>query len=277
MSVKPELHPRTWPRLWGRVCQALQSRNALPCVGLVVLAGCFTVIIAPDEMPLPNQPQSSVFGTSLPTVVLDPGHGGRDEGAKRNGLVEKDLTLDLARRTERLLKMAGFPTVLTRNSDYYVSLGNRAKMGNEYEDALFVSIHFNHDRDSSSTGIESFYARQKISPEAAWTWIGIFSTSETSLDNGENLAGAIQAAISARTDARNRGIRARDLYVVRHVKCPAVLIEGGFLSNPLEAQLLANESYRERIAVGIAEGVMGYQKSRPRSAPEARPLASVGP
>lgn len=247
-------------------------RNALPCVGVVVFAGCLTFLIAPDELPsLPGSSDKS--GQGLPVIIIDPGHGGADGGGKGRGLLEKDLTLDVALRTDRLLKLAGFPTVLTRSEDRYVSLAQRARIANQYDDALFISIHFNKDSVSQSYGIETFYAKQKVAPKEEWTWVGFFNEPERPSETGEHLAGAIQAAIATRTEARNRGIRARDLYVVRHVRCPAVLIEGGFMSNAFDSQMLKNGDYRERLAMGIAEGVMAYQKSRSRPAPEQPRLA----
>ena len=232
----------------------------MPCVGLIVLGGCLTFIVAPDEQPyFENPAPHSVF----PIVVLDPGHGGRDDGAKGNGLIEKDLTLDVATRTEKVLKQFGFPTVLTRSDDAHVSLAERAAIANRIDNSIFVSIHFNHAYGGS--GIETFFASQKVPPEAAWTWVGFFNKPKpASTDNGETLAGFIQASMVMRTEATNRGIRGRPLYVVRHTRSPAVLVECGFISNPFEARLIANTEYRDRLAKALAEGVMSYTKSRPR-------------
>ena len=241
-------------------------QKALPCVGVVVFGGCLTFLVAPDELPtVPGFSDGS--RETLPMIVLDAGHGGRDGGGRGKGILEKDVTLDVALRTERLLKMAGFPITQTRRDDTYVSLKERARIANEHDDALFISIHFNKDSSSSSSGIETYYAKKKTPLEAEWTWVGFFSQPEVEAsDTGEHLAGSLQAAMSMRTEARNRGIRASNLYVVRHTRCPAVLVEGGFMTNSMDAQLLKNEDYRERLAMGIAEGIMAYQKAR-RSAP----------
>jgi len=236
-------------------------RNVMPCVGLVVLGGCLTIIVAPDEQPFfDSQPEPRA---AFPTVVIDAGHGGRDGGARANGLVEKDLTVDVAIRTEKLLKQFGFQTVMTRRDDTYLTLPERAAIANGIENAIFVSIHFNHA--SGGTGIETFYASEKVPPENAWTWVGFFNKPKTAaLDNGETLAGYIQASLVMRTEATNRGIRGRPLYVVRHTRCPAALVECGFISNAFEARLIANVPYRDKLARAIAEGVMSYTKSRPR-------------
>jgi N-acetylmuramoyl-L-alanine amidase len=204
-------------------------------------------------------------------IVLDPGHGGNDVGGRSNGLVEKEITLDVARRTEELLTRSGFTTVLTRKDDNYVSLEDRAAIANSYDDAILVSVHFNLDGSRDSSGVESFYARRKSQPEEEWAFIGLFGKPDVQLDTGEDLAGYVQNAVSKRTNARNRGIRAGNLFVVRKVKCPAVLVEGGFMSNPMEARLLGNGDYRDRMARGIAEGVMTYLKSRPAHQSEEIP------
>lgn len=244
----------------------------MPCVGLIVLGGCLTLIVAPDEQPFFESPVTP--RAAFPVVVLDPGHGGRDEGARGNGLVEKEITLDVATRAEKLLKQFGFQTVLTRSDDTYVGLPERAAIGNRIDNSIFVSIHFNHAY--GGTGIETFYASQKVSPESAWTWVGLFNKPQpVTSDNGETLAGFIQASMVMRTDATNRGIRGRPLYVVRHTRCPAALVECGFISNSFESRLIANPEYRDRLGKAIAEGVMTYTKSRPRPPAESPTLAQA--
>ncbi len=259
----------------GKACQLFRMKNAMPCVGLVVLGGCLTFIVAPDDGPTLESRLNSALNPSFATVVIDPGHGGKDDGARGNGLKEKDLNLDLALRVEKLLGSFNFPTVLTRRDDTFLSLSERAAIANKIDNAIFLSIHFNHSPDSAATGVETFYATAKVPPESAWTWIGFFSKPEPpSTDTGEDLAAYIQTSLVTRTDAMNRGIKARELYVVRHTRCPAVLVEGGFINNPLDARLIGNTEYRDRLAKAIAEGVMTYQKSRPRPVKPPEKLAS---
>ncbi|HSI14896.1 MAG TPA: N-acetylmuramoyl-L-alanine amidase [Chthoniobacter sp.] len=247
----------------------------MPCVGLVVLAGCLTFIVAPDEGPSTEARIQSALN-ALPTVVLDPGHGGKDDGATANGLVEKNLSLDVAERVEKILKPFNFPVILTRRDDTFIPLEERANIANRLENAVFVSIHFNHAKDRVSTGVETFYAPAKVLPNDPLTWVGFFNKPEQPpLDNGETLAGFIQASLVLRTDAVNRGIKSRELYVVRHTRCPAVLVEGGFINNPLEATLISNGEYRQRLASAIAEGIMSYQKTRPQPVAPTK-LAKAG-
>ncbi len=263
MSVNRSLvRGRLLPSLWALFCRALHVRNSIPCVGLVVLGGCLTAIIVPEDG-AGEKPLSAERTSVLPTIVIDPGHGGKDEGTQWRGLAEKDVTLDLALRLERLLQIAGFPTVLTRRSNVFVPLPERARIANQLDNALFISLHLNSDQNAESTGIETYFAKQKVPIDPEWAWVGFFNhPSAVESDTSEVLAGAVHASVITRTDARNRGLRARDYYVIRHTSCPAVLIEGGFLSNVFEAELLKTDAYKERLAIGIAEGVISYQKQR---------------
>ncbi|MEO8350543.1 MAG: N-acetylmuramoyl-L-alanine amidase [Chthoniobacteraceae bacterium] len=244
-------------------------QNTMPCVGLAVMAGCLTFVIAPDEFPTLESRIEAALDPALPTIVIDAGHGGKDDGARASGLVEKDLTLDVAIRVDQLLQNAGFTTAFTRETDQYLTLAERAAMANGIENSLFVSLHFNQSTTSAATGVETYYATEKVAPEAAWTWIGYFTEPESpaDADTGEELAGYVQAALLNRTNATNRGIKARKLYVVRHTRSPAILVECGFLSNPFEARLIASTAYRDRLAAAIVEGIIQFQKGRPQAEP----------
>ena len=255
-------------------------RHGMPCVGLIVFAGCVSFLVAPDDNFAPAQHGAAVRGPGkmLPaegpvTVIIDPGHGGIDDGTKYYGLAEKDVTLDVGQRLERALKGMGVETVLTRRDDVYVSLPERVEIANRLAEAnsnvIFVSIHFNQAGAESVDGIETYYADRKIPPATDWTWLGFFSRSDDQqLDRGENLAAVIQGALASRMQLANRGIKSRSLYVVRHTRMPAVLVEGGFLSNKIENQLLRNDGYRDRIAQGLMAGILSYtQNMRPALPP----------
>jgi N-acetylmuramoyl-L-alanine amidase len=172
-------------------------------------------------------------------VVIDPGHGGSDKGSNWNGVYEKKLSLDLAKRVQRMLKAKGVPAVLTRTSDNYVSLDERAAIANREQHFIFVSLHFNGHRNTSYTGIESFYY-----PGSS---------------KGRQLAGKIQHELGKRIHTKNRGIKPSRLKVLRLAKGPAVLIECGFLSNSWERERCNAAWLREIIAEEIVEGIMAYQ------------------
>jgi len=262
-------------------------RHGMPCVGLLVFMGCFTFLIAPEDnfAPVPHGSAGSpqvLPPSGQPLVVIDPGHGGIDEGTKYFGLAEKDVTLDVAQRLERALKQSRVDTVLTRHDDVYVSLPDRVEIANRLgegnRNVIFVSIHFNQAAEEGVDGIETYYADQKIPPASDWTWIGFFSHPEDNqLDKGENLAADIQNALVAQMLVTNRGIKSRSLFVVRHTRMPAVLVEGGFLSNKIENQMLRNDGYRDRIAQGIATGILAYvQTMRPMPAPHLASTSMAG-
>ncbi len=135
-------------------------RRVLPWLGLLLLAVSFAWFVqltapTPSTTALRKPPGR---GEGSLVVVLDPGHGGDDSGAICGTVLEKDLTLDVARRAESLLRAAGFATVLTRENDRYVSLAERASLGNRTDHSLFVSIHFNDGKRASASGIETYYA-----------------------------------------------------------------------------------------------------------------------
>ena len=254
-------------------------RHCIPCVGLVVFLGCFTFVITPDfERPAAQREKTLPPPDALATVVIDPGHGGIDEGTKFYGLAEKDLTLDIAQRLEQTLKGFNFSTVLTRHDNHYVALGARVAIANKVPHSIFVSIHFNSSSAGGVSGVETYFADQKLPLNEDWTWVGFFSHSDEAqgqLDNGETLAGFIEASLASRLEAGNRGIKSKALYVVRHTRAPAVLVEAGFISNPIENQLLRNEDYRQRIATAIAEGIMTYEKTRHAAQPPDKFASSL--
>ncbi len=263
------MHPfsRLLRRLGQFFCLIFQPRHALPSVGLVVLGGCLTFIITPDE-PDTAAPPMPPSRNEFPVVIIDPGHGGKDEGTKWRGLAERELTLELGFRVERLLKIAGFNTVLTRRDDNYVSLEERTRLANSQRNAVFISLHFNSENSGTSSGIDTYYARAKEPPGNEWSWVGLFNKADPlPPDSSETLAASIQSSLVARTEAKNRGIHTSNYYVVHHTRCPAVLIEGGFISNAFESQLLSTETYRDLLAQGIVEGLLRYQQTIPAEAP----------
>jgi len=238
-------------------------RSSWWCVGVVMVLGIGVLVITPDDPPEPKLAEGQ-----LPVVVIDAGHGGMDDGAKARGLVEKELTLDLALRLDCVLRQRGYPTVMTRKDDRFVPLSLRAAIANEVRDpAIFISLHFNKGRGNGSYGVETYYASVKR-PEnqfnrKGWRWVGFF-VSEESYDSGENLAADVQLGIVNRTGARDRGIHPRSLHVTRRTRIPAVLVEGGFLTDKMESALLKTEAYMQLLAEGIADGVDTWTAHQPR-------------
>ncbi len=195
-------------------------------------------------------------------VIIDAGHGGKDSGAIHNGVLEKDLTLDVALRLQRRIEARGLPTTLTRSGDEWVSLAGRAAAANREHDSIFVSIHFDEGTRSAATGVQTFYAARQVQNSLLPSWIPFLQaiSGETPNLKSQSLAGFVQEALVAKTQAFNRGTKAEQFYVVANVRHPAVLVEGGFLSNSGDISKLATETYREQLAGAIADGIVRYQE-----------------
>ena len=198
--------------------------------------------------------------SAVPVIVVDAGHGGHDNGASRSGMMEKNLALDTALRLERLLTARGFKVIMTRRDDRFLTLSERSQIANEIPRALFVSVHFNDNATASGEGVETFYASEKVVGSGG----GLFAkrVEPPPADNGAGFAQAVQSSLVSRIGVIDRGVKSASLAVVRHTRCPAVLVEGGFMNNPTEARRLKDTGYRERLATAIAEGVAAYHQSR---------------
>ncbi len=241
-------------------------RRAVRWLGFLLLTVSFVWFV---RLPVPMHPateprQPLIRGEQSFLVVLDPGHGGEDSGAFCGAVMEKDLTLDVALRAEMLLRAAGFPTVLTRESDRYVSLAERASLGNREDDSLFVSIHFNDGERTAASGVETFYALEQPGTRPGFlSWLPFLQRAENGslTAKSESLAGFIQAALVERTRAVNRGIKSEQFYVIANVRHPAALVEGGFITNTSDMTKLATTEYRQQIASAISDGVHRYREA----------------
>ncbi len=212
-------------------------------------------------------------------IVLDPGHGGNDDGTTnpRLRLLEKEVTLDTARRLELLLAARGYRVVLTRTEDRRVALDRRDEIADSAHADLFVSIHFNSAAPTVS-GVET------------WIMTPQFQTStEVEQDksmipaaypgNRQDIANvvlgyAMHRRVLADLGTSDRGLKRRRLAVLRFLNCPGVLVESAYLSNEAEARRVATPEYRQRIAEAIAHGVADYAAmlaSLHPGAPETRP------
>lgn len=247
-------------------------RNLLALAGLLLMVASFVWIqlhqpVRHQVRTRPQTPPPSTPSKPFSVVVLDPGHGGKDSGAVCGGVLEKDLTLDVARRIDRLLDSEGVATLMTRLGDAYVSLADRAAFANRVSNCIFVSIHFNEDNKPVATGVETYYAAHQITAGsflASWLPFLWRPLSESPNPESQNLAGFMQEALVARTRAVDRGTQARQFFVIANVTAPAVLIEGGFLTNKEDISRLASEDYRNQIAAAISDGILRYREAASR-------------
>lgn len=178
-------------------------------------------------------------GLNGKTIVIDPGHGGKDSGAKGNneGILEKDLTLKTAKTLTAKLRNAGADVVLTRNNDIFISLADRVKAAGAYDADAFISLHYNASLYPNAAGVSSYYyTGHKDRP----------------------LAGAIQKGLSTKTDRRDRGVHFANYHVLRENSQPATLLELGFLSNASEEDDVQTSNYRENISNAILAGLENY-------------------
>jgi len=241
-------------------------RNALAVAGLLLMTVSVAWISFHQEKrpAVYKESKATQPRTSKPfaVVVLDPGHGGQDSGAMCGGVMEKDLTLDIARRVDRLLDSEGIATLMTRVGDSYVPLADRAAFGNRVNDSIFISIHFNEDNKPVASGVETYYAAHQIaSGSILASWLPFFSRppSNSPKPESQSLAGFIQEALVARTHSVDRGTQAKQFFVIANITSPAVLIEGGFITNKDELSKLVSEDYRDQLAAAVADGILRYR------------------
>lgn len=243
-------------------------RNVLALAGVVLMIASLVWIAFQQEKQPAIRTQSKTNRPTAPkpfaVVVLDPGHGGEDSGAMCGGVMEKDLTLDVARRIDRLLDAEGIATLMTRLGDTYVSLTDRAAFGNRARDSIFVSIHFNEDNKPVASGVETYYAEHQIASAPVFAALLPFLSRppfNSPKPESQSLAGFIQEALVARTRSVDRGTQAKQFFVIANVTSPAVLIEGGFLTNKEDISKLASEDYRDQLAAAVADGVLRYRNA----------------
>src|SRR5437899_3333637 len=199
----------------------------------------------------PSETGTKDTSKSFSTIVVDAGHGGKDNGAYRKfGGAEKIATLDVAKRLSRKLRESDLEIVMTRSTDVFIPLDERVAIENAQKNAIFVSIHFN---DSSRRGIHGFET---------------YYHSGASID----LANRIQEKLMTIPHSANGGIHTANFRVLRNATCPAVLVECGYLSNRNEGNKARDWEYRELLADRIAEAIVeqrygaGVYRSSPQLA-----------
>jgi len=180
-------------------------------------------------------------------IAIDPGHGGKAPGATSiNGTKEKDVVLDIAAKLNEGLKLKGYNTLMIRDGDYDVDNQERANTANANQADIFISIHANAvDNNSNASGIEVLY----------------FPVDSKNLEgrNSYELAKLISSELIENLGAKDRGLIERpNLIVLKHTNMPAILIEVGFLTNPIEEELIKDEDYQNKIVESIISGIERY-------------------
>lgn len=213
-------------------------------------------------------------------IILDPGHGGKDPGAIGPAeLKEKEVTLEVADGLAKLLKKeSGVEVYLTREKDEFISLDRRTELANQWKGDLFISIHANAGFNKVAHGVETFFNSKypygegavavaerenkelsdDISPEAEMILWDMLQTRYRQESN--ELSHIVQKKLSEATGLEDRGTKSAGFYVLRGVAMPAILVEIGFISNPVEERKLKNEDFRKKIVQGIFEGIKEYME-----------------
>ncbi len=217
-----------------------RTRTILPPVGLPPIS---------RTNPQPQPPRTTTPPYRSPRVpkgrviiVVDPGHGGQDPGALGiGGIQEKDVILPISSRIAELLEQKGVQAVLTRNSDYFVSLQGRVDMAEKVNADVFVSIHANSAGAGRPdvSGLETYY-----------------------YDSGLGLARIVHSSILRSVNVKDRGVRKARFYVLRKSSMPSILVETGFLTGREDAAKLGNRLYQNQMAEAIANGIVEYLRQR---------------
>ena len=198
-------------------------------------------IYVPSEISKVNLESRGAQPRGYYKVFIDAGHGGTDPGALGYGYRESDLNLQVAKKVESKLKSKGIDVKMSRNSDIFYSLSERAEMANDYGADAFVSIHQNSAEAKSANGIETYYNRKK--------------------EEDRPLSNDIQTQVISQTGANNRGVKNAEFTVLVKSKMISALVECGFITNELEVKKLSDSSYQDKLATGIANGIEEYLKS----------------
>jgi N-acetylmuramoyl-L-alanine amidase len=221
-------------------------RFLLALGGCVLLSSCGTV----SEVRVKDTTRT------FTTVVVDAGHGGKDNGAfRRFGGAEKNATLDVATRLAAKLRESQFHVVMTRSDDVFIPLDERAAISNRQKNAIFVSVHFNDSGRRGIRGFETYYRSPVARP----------------------LAYRIQQQIMTLPGAVNRGVKTANFRVLRKAAYPAVLVECGFLSNRKEGAAARSATRRDDLADKIAEAIVDerYGKGTYRAPPASSDAAAT--
>jgi N-acetylmuramoyl-L-alanine amidase len=227
---------------------------------------------------------------NIRTVVIDPGHGGMETGAKGpDGALEKDVTLGVALKLKAMIeKDMAFRVVLTRDKDIDVPVETRSAIANNQKADVFISIHANSSRQKAAEGTETFFLSTGATPDEETRRLAYLENNASRIDDhvdktsedeiklilwdmaqtayirqSSQLADMIQAELSSVLGTRNRGVKQAPFKVLTGVACPAVLIETAFISNPVEEKKLVSDDFQRSVAAAIYRGLVKYLQIYP--------------
>lgn len=219
----------------------------------------------------------------IQTIVLDPGHGGFDKGARNALGTEKNFALDVARKLRPMLQKKGFKVILTRENDVFIPLQMRARIANATKDSIFVSLHFNGASNREATGFEIFSLTPRGAPSTdddalALHFVNMQAGSPVDAQSFA-LSATVFHSMLGHLPEVDRGIKRARFAVLRHTKIPAILVEGGFLTETDSSKRVADPAWREKFAEALSVGIENYRnlvekKQRPMLVAEYRAQAA---
>ena len=223
------------------------------------------------------------LGLGVSRIVIDPGHGGHDPGAKANGLTESQLTLDVALRLQKLLeKEPGFEVVMTRATDVFIPLEERTAIANREQADIFLSIHANASRNTRAHGVETYFLNFATNPEAEAVAARENAGSgqamrklpdivraialNNKIDESRDFAEMVQRSMVQRMSVKNKalrniGVKQAPFVVLIGAQMPSVLAEMSFVTNKADAAMLKQPAYRQQIAQALFDSIVRYQQS----------------
>lgn len=219
------------------------------------------------------------FGLSVRTIMIDPGHGGKDPGAQAHGLTEKNINLAFAKELGAALRARGFDVLYTRTTDVFIPLEKRTEMANSKKADLFVSVHCNAHGDASSSGLETYSLNLATTQDAIRVAARENAASQRKISDlqailtdlmlsaktaeSKDLAGLVQKRSLRKLrgyGTRDRGPHEAPFFVLIGADMPAVLVELGYITNPAEAKRLTSPAYLRALARGMADGIVAYKQ-----------------
>jgi N-acetylmuramoyl-L-alanine amidase len=280
---KPTPAPKPMDRLAVRKKQVSTTPKPVARVAVktksVAVSRSVAVAVAPRS--------KTVARSQAPLIIVDPGHGGKDDGATSpNGLLEKELNLDISRRLKKILETRyGYQVIMTRHDDTFIPLEERGEIANKQNADLFVSIHVNAAKRRSAHGIETYYLGVANSAQAQET---------AARENGElvhsvkdnqvqqilanmistmkiNASAVLASHVQERlhrsinkkfSGVKDLGVKEGPFFVLHDTNMPSILVEVGFITNPREERRLRRSDYLDRLASAIAQGVHEFKRDR---------------
>jgi N-acetylmuramoyl-L-alanine amidase len=254
-------------------------------------------VVSPTALAAPavSRPRADIDApylalSPLRTIVIDPGHGGKDVGAVGpSGTLEKDVNLQIGLALAKLLNNEGrFKVILTRSNDSFVALQDRSSIANKAKADLFISLHCNAGLSSHSNGFEVYFLSEKASDDAAAAVArrenavveleGVAGKARQELEgllwslarnehmnDSSTIAGLIDQQVAKRMSMTSRGVKQAGFYVLRGTSMPAILVESGFITHPKEEGLLRSARFHRKLVDALYAGLLDYEKKRIQS------------